>query len=624
MSELLEKIGFPQVQRYRQKAVYSQKVVALQSLPEQIWPYLTNSNWINRKVGAGEVFYRFMPLPKGGTELLATTRLMGLSAQYYELPFYWQWHRFGGVERFFTSGPLRYFGFRFEVEPGETGSRVKLQMGFHGGLFNKLAGPLGRIMIGRFAKVLLQMDQAAQSESGSLRFEALLEDPQAHRQEIQTLTEAWGNLASDPKIPAKAAEWIYRLPEENLAKIRPFEMAEYFGLDPLGVLEFFLAATQKGWLNLQWDILCPRCRGAKGSAGDLKDLNQGYHCESCRIDYNTGLDENVEVTFSPAAKVRKYSEAIYCFGGPANTPHILIQTNLDPGGQQSLEVSLPSGDYHLLTQESAKPQPLAWEKTDGPPVQIDWDLTNPTPDLLPRYQGRSLVFRLANSGPDFLTFKLDQREWYKNAAKASFVLNLQDFRDLFSSQVLRPGVNLGIASMVILFTDLKDSTRMYDKKGDSTAFAVVQGHFDILTEVLRRHHGGMVKTIGDAIMAGFNEPVNALAAAFEFLERFQKWNEEHPDQEPIVLKIGFHQGPCIALNLNDRLDYFGGTVNKAARIQGLSEGGDLVFTKSILEDREVEKFLTQKKAELPRMKIEEFTAELKGLSSSIPVLRVVV
>ena len=79
----------------------------------------------------------------------------------------------------------------------------------------------------------------------------------------------------------------------------------------------------------------------------------------------------------------------------------------------------------------------------------------------------------------------------------------------------------------------------------------------------------MVKTIGDAVMATFPAPDRALAAALRMREAIGGVGSE-TRHEDLLLKIGIHEGPCLAVMLNDRLDYFGQTVNIAARVQGLA------------------------------------------------------
>jgi class 3 adenylate cyclase len=208
---------------------------------------------------------------------------------------------------------------------------------------------------------------------------------------------------------------------------------------------------------------------------------------------------------------------------------------------------------------------------------------------------------------------LERTAWADDACTAAYVSCFQDYRDLFSRDVLAPGVAVSIAEVTILFTDLKDSTATYGRLGDATAFGLVRDHFGVLTEIVRRHGGAIVKTIGDAIMAVFQEPARALAAAFEAHEKIRALRA--PDGEPVVLKVGLHAGPCFAVTLNERLDYFGTVVNLAARVQGQSEGEDTVLEESVAARPEVAALLAGRK-------VRRFEAELKGIAGVRRLLRV--
>jgi class 3 adenylate cyclase len=60
---------------------------------------------------------------------------------------------------------------------------------------------------------------------------------------------------------------------------------------------------------------------------------------------------------------------------------------------------------------------------------------------------------------------------------------------------------------------------------------------------------------------------------------------------PLALKAGLNTGPCIAVTLNDRLDYFGSTVNMAARLEGLSSGADVIISRSVYDDARVRELI---------------------------------
>ena len=86
-------------------------------------------------------------------------------------------------------------------------------------------------------------------------------------------------------------------------------------------------------------------------------------------------------------------------------------------------------------------------------------------------------------------------------------------------------------------------------------------------------------------------PSDAVSAAIKMRSEIERLNEARAARD-FILKIGIHRGPSIAVTLNDRLDYFGSTVNLAARMQGRSEGGDIVLSERLAQDPAVAAILS--------------------------------
>jgi class 3 adenylate cyclase len=191
--------------------------------------------------------------------------------------------------------------------------------------------------------------------------------------------------------------------------------------------------------------------------------------------------------------------------------------------------------------------------------------------------------RLSNHTLRPLTFIIEDRAWVQDALTADRITTMQAFRDLFASEALRPGDDVGVAKIALMFTDLKSSTAFYEKVGDAHAYHLVRDHFAFLAAIIRENDGAIVKTIGDAVMAAFADPAKAVRASIAIQRQVARFNAEHGG-DSIVIKLGLHAGPCIAVTLNERLDYFGSTVNLASRLQGESAGGDIVLSAETAAD----------------------------------------
>ncbi|HEV2763942.1 MAG TPA: adenylate/guanylate cyclase domain-containing protein, partial [Pyrinomonadaceae bacterium] len=158
-------------------------------------------------------------------------------------------------------------------------------------------------------------------------------------------------------------------------------------------------------------------------------------------------------------------------------------------------------------------------------------------------------------------------------------------------------------------TDLRGSTRLYREIGDAVAFGAVMNHFDVLRECIGEEGGSIVKTLGDAVMAVFRQPSAALRATL----RAQRILASPPEgMRPLKLKAGVHTGPCIAVTLNERLDYFGSNINIAARLEPLSDGEDIVISSAVRDDPQVAALLADPSARLSARPVE---TALKGFDA---------
>ncbi|MFM8551294.1 MAG: adenylate/guanylate cyclase domain-containing protein, partial [Nitrospiraceae bacterium] len=158
----------------------------------------------------------------------------------------------------------------------------------------------------------------------------------------------------------------------------------------------------------------------------------------------------------------------------------------------------------------------------------------------------------------------------------------------------------------------------YEEAGDAPAYGHVRRHFDFLKERIARHQGAVVKTIGDAVMAVFHQPADGLRCALAIQRDLPSFNTSLPDRPPLIVKLGLHHGPAIALNANGLLDYFGRTVNIAARLLRESRGGDLVLAKTCLDDDRVRLALAESGAPV----VDEWASTLRGLAQPLTLCRI--
>jgi len=209
---------------------------------------------------------------------------------------------------------------------------------------------------------------------------------------------------------------------------------------------------------------------------------------------------------------------------------------------------------------------------------------------------------------------LEDAAWTTDATTAAEVTTLQEFRDLFSSEVLAPGQQHAIRHIALVFSDLKGSTSLYEGIGDAAAYSRVNRHFEFITQTVAARGGTVVKTLGDGVMCAFEQLEDALTAAVALQEEVGRWCEAQHIEPPLVLKLGVHAGPVIAMTANDRLDYFGRTVNVAARLGDQGLGGDVVLLREVFER-------SSAAGRSASLSARPFTTRLRGLDGEQELVR---
>ena len=421
--------------------------------------------------------------------------------------------------------------------------------------------------------------------------------------------------SADPDCAAAIERSVGEASDFGLCRINPLAFAAKYGVAEERTIAAFLHASRLGIFELSWNVLCPGCGGVLEAGATLKVVNRDeYDCGLCAAGYKPTLDEMVEVTFTVSPRVRRIaahspdtlSEAEYYrqifWSSGVDLPETLGESlaeftvdsiELPPGEKAVLSVQLPN-DFvivfdpvtHRTQFIDVKGEPtrerqtltMVFDRVKAPVGTVEM---RPGPlrlSLENRTDRRVLPALWIAAEP--LHHLLGRRRPFLTAKR---LLTNQTFRDIYRTDTLDVDQRLKITSLTFLFTDLKGSTALYERVGDLVAYDLVRQHFHVLYDVVAAEAGAVVKTIGDAVMATFSTPDRALAAALRMREEMTRINAERGNED-LLLKIGIHEGPCLAVTLNNSQDYFGRTVNMAARVQGLASSRAIIVTKSIVED----------------------------------------
>jgi class 3 adenylate cyclase len=593
----------------------------------EVWPWVSDTDRLNQMARVPSARYSHAPAEGGGSRRTGEHRIAGMRFGWEEHPFEWVKDQWFEVQRCYHSGPLKEARIRLELTPTASGCRMTQTFSYTAR--NWLCEVLCHLLLTasfrkEFQRSFARMARAMRTAPAAPFAVELQELPAPPRKEAAQLQERMREQGADEGVARKLIQYAYGAPDLDLVRIRPFALARQWKLPPRELLVQMLKATRAGLFQLSWDLVCPSCRGAKFRAADLKEVTSGAHCDACNLDFGVEFDRSVELTFTVVPSVRKVSSAEYCVGGPQKTRHYVAQLRVDPGEIRALELRLDPGVYRMrsLQDSASRFVTLAESAFDGltPPLaEVRFAPVPPGSVPLPQAPLELMAgpVRVAaqNQHPREITFIVERTQWMEDCCTAGYAASLQDFRELFGAQVMRAGQEIAVRAVALLFTDLKGSTALYNQQGDARAFVTVRKHFDLMTEIIRRNEGALVKTIGDAVMASFLRPEDALRAALQIQKGIGELDVGPGG--PLTLKIGLHHGPCFAVNLNDRLDYFGVTVNLAARAEGQCQGGDIVLSRRMLQDPAVREV-----ARASGHPIREFQGALKGFDGAQDLCRI--
>lgn len=458
----------------------------------------------------------------------------------------------------------------------------------------------------------------------------------------------------DPKLIDDFGNFLTTAPEEDLFRVSPLYYAPTHNLTNREATDLFLYATHVGILEFNWGVLCPSCYAFITSPGGLRAIQNQSYCNHCMLGFDVSVDDNIEVAFTVSPSTRNirfhdmnmldfqqdwllwfYSHSLY------HAPEIrdivvklmIASEKVARDKSRTIDATLVEGATYFATTPDIHAFANILSRADGA-SEIIFDLFDGriVPETAILKPGKvKMTFRNRVGKEVVFGVIFDPRRGIPNLSpeedamiKAHFsqpllfltgkqVATSQVFRDLFRTESIPSDLGLAFKSVTFLFSDLKGSTALYQRVGDIRAFEIVRKHFILLRDIIAEFGGSVVKTIGDAVMASFADPLAAVQAAVVINQQIGSLGDE---QESLIVKIGVHMGSCIAVESNDRLDYFGQTVNMSARVQSIANGGELVITDPVFTSPGVEELIRD-----ARLGITLDSVLLRGIDGETPVYR---
>ncbi len=563
----------------------------LSAPPEAVWPFISDTSRFNRAMGMSQMEFS----EKDGL-LQGRSVNAGMVSEWVEVPWTWVAERSLTCVRRYSRGFAHVMRSVYEISSLDDGRcRLDVYFGF------VPRGVLGRLLLwmgigsirAGFARVVAEID-AHLAEKRNSPYQL---PPHRLHPSIETrlshFAAALADAGVDQTLVAKITEYVRASDDMGLHRIRLLPRAREWGVESEDLLLAFLHATRLGLFQLSWDVVCPHCRGVRAEISTLGEVPRRGSCDACAIDFETDTENAIEVVFHVHPSIRNVPEVFYCSAEPAKKDHIKLQLALDPGETRSVDCRLYPGRYRIRLK-GGEPLGLLDVDPGGHLGQLSWSASE-APDTAAQVQPHPRL-ELVNDTDHECTFVIENAHWSDDALRPAQLFSFQGFRDLFTEEYVGSDIQLSVGEQTILFTDVVGSTELYAERGDPGAFVDVKRHFTDIYEEVRAHRGAIVKTIGDAAMAAFVDPVSALRAAHGIQRRL------YPGRQDLSLRVraSLNTGPCIAVKLNTNIDYFGSTVNAAAKLQSCADAGQIAFSEHVANLPAVQEFLREEQAELDK------------------------
>src|SRR6266404_1363150 len=336
----------------------------LDSSPEQLWPLVADTNRFNRDTGVPSV----QMVESEGKGLKNARRRLRLSAfgipvEWEEQPFEWTRPSRFGVVRRYSKGPIADLRVVVDLTPRRQQNDLPLDAHQTAGtkliyqvwakprnVIGLLAIPIqiGILSARSFARTLRDYDALAKGGHTAANLAPRAEFVPGGRERLLALSEKMAAAGTDGEFVALLVDYLEKADDFALARIRPYELARQWSSPGRTALEACLSATRVGILDLQWNLICPLCRGGPGT-NSLKEIESTVHCLGCNIDFAVNFEQSVELTFRPNPSIRDTDVETFCIGGPQVVPHVAAQQLLAPHSTRAIELTLDAGRYRLRT-----------------------------------------------------------------------------------------------------------------------------------------------------------------------------------------------------------------------------------------------------------------------------------
>lgn len=575
----------------------------LNSSAAELWPFVSNTERLNKAMGLPAIAYRTEVDSHGQAEVYAHVKMMGIPMKWREHVYEWVEERRMGILREFDSGPLKWFTSVVEFLPtvnGRTRLIHSLKIRPNGWLGRRFASlKMGRATQKTLTRIYQRIDAVLQSTRAADPtidpFEAGHAQTRRQSREHQRIFDQLRTRELSPDALIQVSDFVTAGPAQELGRIRPLVLATRLNLPADEVLAVLMEGTAAGLFELAWDVICPSCRVPSQTYSLLRMVQDHEHCEACQLNYEVDFAKSVETIFKAHPVIRTVDTGKYCIGGPAHSPHVAAQIRLAPGETAELGLALENGTFriqspqlakamtfkveHPRTQQQSKSngefetakQTLTTERTKTDShrsiklrlgVDADW-----IQDL--KIAGQQQLMTVVNSFDREVTVKVERTAPDRQALTAADAMALPSFRKIFPAERFSPHQLGNLTSLSILRTIVRPSG-----ESDSAIRSVeIQEHLQRLHELSNELNGIWLKTTDNGAVIAFTQTESAANLIIRL-------SESLPDNSRMSLAATLCNGAVTASLIGGRIDYFGEPVDRLAVLATQVDNGQCLADQS--------------------------------------------
>lgn len=548
------------------------------------WRLLSDSSRFNRALKMG---------PRKETEvsgeLIVETKMLGVSQKWIEIPWNWNFGKSIIVDRKYLHGFANYNHSIFYFYENEGKKYIAVYMGFiPSGFIAKLIFKFGlRSVLKNIESLVKKIDEQIPTMSEE-KFLAQKSSNHFNRGVLEYRLSKLEKYNVPAPVVSKMREFIMESDDFDATRIKIKKLAAQWGLNVRELLGYFLIACDQKVFSISWDVICPSCHGPRTKSDRLIDLLSFDDCSACQIQFETNFENAVEVIFKINPDIRIIEEVVFCAAQPAKKAHVKMQWEIPANSPFELIINNEPGEYRLRKLNSL--QGLNINISETGLNQAQWEVQDIISSSLSVQKDFKLI--IFNNSSDSQRVVLETIFKDPDFLTPGELFSLKEFRSLFGNEAIGTGVQLYLGDQVVLFTDIISSTKFYRTVGDKQAYEQIRKHFEVISKIFDEYDGVIIKTIGDAVMATFPNCDNAFLATKKIHETFRL----SMDKFKFTLRVSAHVGRVIGVNQNTGVDYFGNTVNLAAKFQAITNEKQLAvsedffknITASLIEDCLVE------------------------------------